>query len=123
MELIYDYWSGHITNISFNLRQSINSYIRHYSTVKIGITCNPERRMSEHDRSGIGWEKMIVKYKTSSVSYINEIEKETIDSHWDDITNMVSGGGGPNGNPPYFLYILLKNKALQPFPSKFPYQC
>ena len=108
MELEYDYWSGHLSDISLTLKKSINTYIQHYSTVKIGITCDPERRMSEHYRTDLGWEKMVVKYKTTSVNYINRIEKETIDYHRDDITNMISGGGGPNGNPPYYLYLLLK---------------
>jgi hypothetical protein len=44
MELIYDYWIGHLTNVEQTLKRSVNAYIQHYSMVKVGITCKPERR-------------------------------------------------------------------------------
>jgi len=108
MELTYDYWKGHLVNVETQLKQSVNAYIQHYSEIKIGITCNPDRRKSEHHRSKKGWEKMVIKYETQSVKYINAIEKTLIDYHWDYVTNEVGGGGGPNGTPPYYLYVLLK---------------
>ncbi len=51
---------------------------------------------------------MIVKYRTSSVNFINQIEAFLIDRHWDYIKNLVGGGGGANGEGPYYLYVLLK---------------
>jgi hypothetical protein len=108
MELIEDYWTGNINDVIESLNRSIAQYIRHNNKVKIGITCNPNRRINEHSLSKENWDKMIVKYKTTSVNYINEIEKILIDNHWDYIANEVAGGGGPNGNSPYFLYVLLK---------------
>lgn len=108
MILQEDYWTGNINDVIESLNRSIAQYIRNNNKVKIGITCDPQRRSKEHSKSNEKWERMIVKYKTTSVNYINLIEKVLIENHWNFISNEVSGGGGPNGNPPYYLYVLLK---------------
>lgn len=68
------------------------------------------RRKREHQRSSKKWERMVVKYKTCSVNSINRIETIFVDHHWEYLQNEVGGGGGPNGNAPYFLYVLLRGK-------------
>ncbi len=109
MRLKYDYWEGTFRVINNSLKKSISQYTRHHGTVKIGITCNPERRVKEHLKMDLGWEIMVVKYKTSSIKFINKMEKSHIEYQWEFITNQVNGGGGPNGkNGPYYLYLLLK---------------
>ena len=108
MELEYDYWTGNFSTVKLSLIRSISQYTRHYDSVKIGITCHPARRKNEHRKGDLKWSKMIVKYETSSVNYINEMEKTLIDYHWEYIDNKAKGGGGPNGNQPYYLYLLLK---------------
>ena len=102
----YDYWTGHLREIIPTMNRSIASYTALYSRIKIGITNNPEIRFKAHLRDG-RWDKMVVKYSTNSVNYINELERVLIDNHWDYITNQVRGGGGPNGQPPYYLYVLI----------------
>ncbi len=109
MELDYDYWTGTFNEVSTTLKRSIAQYIRNYKNVKIGITNNPKRRAQEHSASSVKWDKMIVKYHTTSVNYINEMEKILVDHHWSYIKNEVAGGGGPNGEGPYYLYLLLKS--------------
>lgn len=108
MELRYDYWTGNFGSVKTSLIKSIQRYAYLYDNVKIGITSNPDSRKNKHRSSGQGWQKMIVKYETSSVRYINEMEKLLIDHHWEVITNLRGGGGGPNGSPPYYLYVLVK---------------
>ena len=109
MKLFYDYWKGKPSEVNTSLKRSISQYIRHHKKVKIGITCRPKERMVEHNKMGLEWEKMIVKYETTSINFINKIEKIHIDYQWEYLTNERSGGGGPNGKTgPYFLYILLK---------------
>ena len=109
MELEYDNWTGKFNEVKTALIRSVAQYNVHYSKLKIGITNNPERRVVEHDKANLGWKKMIVKYQTSSVNYINEMEKIIIDHHWDIVANEVGGGGGPNAKTgPYYLYFLLK---------------
>jgi len=110
MELEYFYWEGHKekNSIRKKLNRSIGQYTRYYKKIKIGISCNPERRKNEHNISGKGWRKMIILYKTTSKKYIDSLEKEVIDYHWDYVENEVSGGGGQKGVSPYYLYILIK---------------
>ena len=108
MDIEYDYWTGSINEVTESLIRSVGQYTRHYKGVKIGITNNPERRAGEHSRSGKRWKKMVIKYKTTSINFINRIEQILIDYHWDYIKNEIGGGGGPNGEGPYYLYVLLK---------------
>ena len=108
MDLEYSFCTGSINEVKESLIRSVGQYIRHYSKVKIGITNNPSKRQGEHARSRTKWNKMVVKYKTSSVNFINQIEKIVIDYHWDYIENEIGGGGGPDGEAPYYLYVLLK---------------
>lgn len=109
MELDFDIRTGAFQDMKEFLVRSIQSYLSHHRSVKVGITCDPERRFNEHANSGNGWKKMVVKYETSSVHFINNMEKALIEHHFDFIENVVNGGGGPNGaNGPYYLYVLLK---------------
>lgn len=108
MDLEFDYWTGSLNEVTESLIRSVGQYTRNYKGVKVGITNNPKGRCSAHSRSNFRWKKMIIKYKTSSVNYINQIEKIIIEHHWDYIKNKVGGGGGPDGQGPYYLYVLLK---------------
>ncbi|KIX21856.1 hypothetical protein SY27_04010 [Flavobacterium sp. 316] len=108
MILIYDHWTGSFNDVKASLIKSIAQYLRHYEGVKVGITSNPLNRFSKHNGSNKKWEKMIVKYETSSVKYINEMEKILINNFSDLLLNEVAGGGGPNGGSPYYLYVLIK---------------
>lgn len=75
----YDYFTGWPKDdIIFRLSCSIGQYGRYYERIKIGITEDLERRFNQH-KSQAGWERMIVKYKTSSVKHTNEIEKYFIE--------------------------------------------
>ena len=104
----YDYWTGHISEVETPLKRSVAAYLRHGYKVKIGITNNPEKRATKHSNK-INWKRMVVKYKTSSIVNMNNMERILIDHHWYDIENEIGGGGGPNGmNGPYFLYVLLR---------------
>ena len=102
----YNLWTGHLRDIIPTMNRSVARYTVLYRKIKIGITNNPESRFKAHLRD-TNWDKMVVKYSTKSVKYINDLERILIDNHWDYITNQVRGGGGPNGSPPYYLYILI----------------
>lgn len=108
MNVSYDYWTGSINHVKESLIRSVGQYTRHYRKVKIGITNDPERRAKEHQRGSDKWDKMVVKYETSSVNFINQIERVLIEYHWGYIKNKVGGGGGPDGVGPYYLYVLLR---------------
>ncbi|MCG8573371.1 MAG: GIY-YIG nuclease family protein [Flavobacteriales bacterium] len=108
MDLEYDYWTGSLNDVKASLKRSVAQYIRNHKKVKIGITNNPERRKNQHAGSDEKWDKMIVKYQTFSINFIDQLEKLLIDEYWDYIQNEIGGGGGPKGDPPYYLYVLLK---------------
>ena len=108
MELKYDYWTGHFEDIKGSLIKSISQYSINHNGIKIGITNDPERRIKEHQNNNLGWKKMIVKYQTNSVNYINIMEELLINYHWEYLSNIRGGGGESNAKPPYYLYILIK---------------
>jgi hypothetical protein len=107
MTLEDDYWTGHLSEVEASLKRSIRAYLSFGYKVKIGITNDPNRRANEHSKN-IGWKRMVVKYRTSSNYYINNMERILIDHHWIYIENEVRGGGGRNAIVgPYYLYVLL----------------
>lgn len=107
MELIIDYWTGNFEECKKSLIRSAGQYLRNYD-LKVGITNDPGRRKKQYEFSGEKWKYMIVKYHTSSLNYINQMEKIVIDKHWEVNQNKIAGGGGPNGVGPYYLYFVLK---------------
>jgi hypothetical protein len=106
MTLHYDYWTEHLPSLEISLKKSVAAYSLRYPRIKIGITNNPERCAKEHARNG-DWERMIIKYHTTSVHHIKYIELVIINHHLGRVENLVAGGGGPNGEGPYFLYVLV----------------
>ena len=107
MELKYNYWTGSVNNVLEHLNRSIGQY-KQYKKIKIGKTNNPKRRVSEHSRNNINWDKMVVLYKTTSVNFVKKLETILVDNNWDYIENEISGGGGPDGEGDQYIYILLK---------------
>ena len=76
---------------------------------KIGITNNPENRLSQPDYSG-NYDRMIVMYRTESLNSARELERRLIDYYQGSSDNINAGGGGLPGEPPYFLYVVIKHK-------------
>jgi len=107
MNLEFDYWTGSIHTVTQSLIRSVGQYTRNYKTVKVGITNHPIRRSQQHSKGQFRWKRMIVKYKTTSITNIKTLEKILIAYHWDYLKNEVAGGGGPNGAGPYYLYVLV----------------
>ena len=54
-------------------------------------------------------DEMIVLYKSSSLDFVSHVECDLIE-HNKEITKNRIAGGGNYGDPPYYLYIVLKNK-------------
>lgn len=106
----YLYFSGQPSNVIPQLRRSLGQYHRRYEYVKIGITIHPEIRFGQHLRNEkkYCWEKMVVKYQTTSVRNANAIEKYFIYNDY-YLTNDWTGESHMSESPVYYAYILLGN--------------
>lgn len=105
MQLTYNYISGQPSNVAASLSRSLSQFEHYYSQVKIGITANPERRANEHAQKG--WQRMVVKYKTSSLRNANTIEKYFINGR-QELKNKWTGFSPLTGPGPYYAYIIMK---------------
>jgi len=99
---------GPLSNeMAAKLNRRISQYKRGGRDFKIGITSNPDRRAMEYDsREGGKYDEMVVLYRTRSPSVVRDLESRLVSKHQKDSDNEQGGGGGPLGNPPYYLYIV-----------------
>jgi hypothetical protein len=105
----YKIISGAPGNVLPALVRSVGAFSRHYSDVKVGITGrNPQTRFSEHLRVK-EWDKMVVKYKTSSQNFVNKIEDYFIANNR-KLKNEWVGTSHLTESNTYFLYVLLGGK-------------
>jgi hypothetical protein len=73
---------------------------------KIGVTNDPAGRFSKaYSRD---FHEMIVLYQTTSIDFVSELEADLFEHNWEVADNLVAGGGGRIGDPPYFLYVALR---------------
>ena len=107
IEYSRSYYSGTPKNVIPLLRISISLFLRNYKLVKIGITGDPERRWQEHLRQDVeSWDRMVIKYRTTSVNFANLIEKFFIDAE-PALHNRWTGWSHMSEAEYYYVYILL----------------
>lgn len=107
VEYSKSYYSGFPANVIPLLRISISLFLRNYKRVKIGITNNPERRWKEHQRQDAeSWDRMVIKYVTTSVNNANRVEKFFIDAE-PALHNRWTGWSNMSNSDNYYVYILL----------------
>lgn len=106
--VVYSYFTGRPQDIVSNVLRVISAYTRkdRVRWFKIGITNNPESRF-QHGYAK-SYDKMIVLYRSSSLSNVSDLERELIEHNRELADNMIGGGGGNYGNPPYFMYVVIK---------------
>jgi hypothetical protein len=90
------------------VRRKLSAYTRvdKVSSFKIGITNNPLRRFRQV-YAGL-YNKMVVLYCSPSINSVSIVEYELIDHNWEFADNVIAGGGGRIGTPPYFLYVVTR---------------
>jgi len=107
--IFYDPMTGKPSAVASTMRRRVSAYTRDHLVrgFKIGITNNPEARFA---RYATDYDEMVVLYRSSSLDSVSEVERDLIE-HNEEIThNRIAGGGGNYGDPPYFLYIVLRNQ-------------
>ena len=102
--------TGHASLVYDSLSRSISNYKRGYNYIKIGITGrNPQQRFDENSKID-SWQRMVVLYETTSISYANNLEYLLIERHKADLVNQKAGGGSYLAEKGYnYLYVLLGN--------------
>ncbi|HVF50448.1 MAG TPA: GIY-YIG nuclease family protein [Pyrinomonadaceae bacterium] len=106
--VVYNSVTGWPQDIVSDVLRKISAYTRsdRVNGFKIGITSNPERRFREGYAHA--YHKMAVVYETSSVANVAELERLLIEYNQELADNIISGGGGNYGDPPYYLYVAMR---------------
>lgn len=104
----FDLRIGRPSEVAAILRRTVSAYTREgvVSRFKIGITNNPRARFS--NGYSTDYDEMIVLYKSTSLDSVSKVECDLID-HNKEITKNRIAGGGNYGDPPYYLYIVLRH--------------
>ena len=96
------------------LRQRVAAYgrIDRVQGFKIGISSKPRDRAALYRHKEPHFREMIVLYKTFSEFNVRNTERElTIWFKVDfECDNKNLGGGGPIGEPPFYLYVVLRER-------------
>jgi len=90
--------------------RKISAYTRETKVryFKIGITNNPKRRFNQGHK--YNYDEMIVIYRSESFDNVRELERELVAHNRALADNIIGGGGGRQGQPPYFMYVVIKHR-------------
>lgn len=76
---------------------------------KVGISAHPERRAGQHDRSGSGYDEMVVIYMTRSIENARLVERWVTEVYAGYHDNERRGGGGLEAAADaHYVYLLLR---------------
>ncbi|MGH2361410.1 MAG: hypothetical protein ACRDGM_12825 [bacterium] len=111
MSVHYDEVMGWPSEVASTISRKLGGYTRTSAVrrFKIGFTSDPEQRFTV-GYSG-SFDEMIVLYRTSSIVHVKDLETDFINYNWDVTDNEIGGGGGRIGDPPYFLYVVVRYKT------------
>lgn len=106
----FDLSTGRPSEVVATLRRRVSAYTRKNVVCgfKIGITNNPHTRFSNGYSED--YDEMIVLYKSPSLDSVSQVECDLIDHNQAITRNRIAGGGGNYGDPPYYLYIVLRHR-------------
>lgn len=104
----YNYVTGRPEDVVSDVLRSLSAYTRRdrVRNFKIGITSNPERRFREQYNKN--YDKMVVLYQSSSITNVSRLEVELVQHNKELADNIIAGGGGNYGEPPYYMYVVIK---------------
>lgn len=108
-DVYYNYVTGWPGEVVSTVLRKISAYTRTNKVryFKIGITVDPERRFDEEYK--YNYDEMIVVYRSDSYDNVCDLERQLIEHNSELADNMIGGGGGRIGNPPHFMYVVIKN--------------
>lgn len=106
----FDLTTGRPADVESTLRRRVSAYTREdrVSRFKIGITNSPYGRFS--NGYARDYDEMIVLYRSSSLDSVSQVECDLIEHNAEITRNRIAGGGGDYGEPPYYLYLVIRHK-------------
>jgi hypothetical protein len=106
----FDLTTGRPADVASSLRRRVSAYTRddRVNRFKIGITNNPRGRFS--NGYARDYDQMIVVYRSASLDSVSQVECDLIEHNGDITRNRIAGGGGDYGEPPYYLYLVVRYK-------------
>ena len=106
--VVYSYFTGRPKDIVSDVLRVISAYTRgdRVRYFKIGITNNPKSRFQQGYAKL--YDKMIVVYRSTSLDNVSDLERELIEHNRELADNMIAGGGGNYGDPPYWMYVVIQ---------------
>jgi|SRR5579872_1886870 len=104
----FDVTTGRPADVATTLRRRVSAYTRNdrVNGFKIGITNNPLGRYS--NGYARDYDQMIVVYRSASLESVSQVECDLIEHNGDITMNRIAGGGGDFGDPPYYLYLVVR---------------
>ena len=107
MEVTWSEKTGWLSQVTTTLKYRISALVKNANQYKTGITNNPPARASQYpNQFKEQYDEMIVLHRTGSDKLVRALEKNLVDDYWGYTDNTIGGGGGPSGEPPYYLYIV-----------------
>lgn len=101
--------TGMPDNVIYRLEITLGMLRSNYNDVKIGITGrDPQKRFNEHQRDG--WERMLVKYETTSENFANKIEDYFIRKYPKLKNEWIGKSNLSIEAPKYYVYFIMKDK-------------
>ena len=112
MDIRYEIETGWPSFLALRQRVAAYGRIDRVLGFKIGISSAPRNRAALYRYKDPHYREMVVLYKTSSEASVRNTERELTAWFLDDYEcdNQNLGGGGPLGPPPYFLYVVLRER-------------
>lgn len=107
-EVVYADVTGWPKNVVTIVLRRISAYTRTNVVryFKVGISADPDRRFNEEHK--YNYDQMIVVYRSDSYDNVCELERELVEHNKGLADNLIAGGGGRRGDPPYFMYVVIK---------------
>lgn len=103
----YNYVTGHLSNVLLHLKMSVGILLSFNKEVKVGITGRDSQDRFDEHLKNYDWDRMIVKYITSSDKNANVLEDYLI-GHYPQLVNKWIGTSNLSQEGYNYLYILLK---------------
>jgi len=106
----YNFVTGWPNEVASTVLRKISAYTRSNKVryFKIGITVDPERRFDEEHK--YNYDEMAVVYRSDSYDNVCDLERELIEHNSGLADNMIGGGGGRKGEPPHYMYVVIKHR-------------